>query len=410
MRKCSKCEKKLDPRNRTGVCRECNPLTGAAGQAAQERAEKPANTSTLEVKGDAAEITRTTHEKVRSLADLIRICEIDTTEWEVERYVANKWEMGYKDKAQAAHTLPLFQIKAWLKRKVAVMDARAEIAALIEELALPTRKVPTIIRTRDEAPYMLEPSIPDLHMGKLAWKEETGHANYDSKIAATLYLKALDTLIARTASFKFERVVFPIGNDFFNADNLQNTTTRGTVQDADSRFQKSFRAGRRVAMEAIDRLRSIAPVVDIFIVPGNHDSLSSWFLGEVLDAIYQRTHGVTVHNQPTSRKYVEYGKNMILLTHGDTGKRQNYPQIMAAEQPQLWGRTLHKEAHTGHLHHLRVQEHHGVKVRMSPALCSADAWHANNQYVGNARGAEAFVFHREEGVVTVANYTVQEKQ
>ncbi len=355
-----------------------------------------------------AEISRITDQRVRTLADMIRVCEIDTTEWEVKRWVANKWEMGYKDKAQEAHTKPLFQIKVWLERKVAVMDARAEIAVMLADLRkeVKPRPAPAIVKSVGERHYMLEPHVPDLHLGKLSWDEETGHGNYDSKIATELFSEALEALIARTASFSFERVLFPLGNDFFNVDSTNNMTTRGTPQDVDGRFQKSFRLGKQIAVAAIERLRTVAPQVDVAVVRGNHDTMSAWFLGEVLDTLYANTPGVHIDNSPKARKYVEYHRNMIMLTHGDHGKRENYSRIMAAEESEMWGRTKHREAHTGHLHQMRVQEFHGVKVRISPALCSADAWHADNQYVGNARGAEAFTWHREEGIVGIANYTV----
>src|SRR6478609_1213586 len=42
--------------------------------------------------GEHCELTKTTSERVRTLADLIRVCEIDTTEWTVERWICNKWD------------------------------------------------------------------------------------------------------------------------------------------------------------------------------------------------------------------------------------------------------------------------------------------------------------------------------
>src|SRR5678815_4639289 len=100
---------------------------------------------------------------------------------------------------------------------------------------------------------------------------------------------------------------------------------------------------------------------------------------------------------------------MLMFTHGDKGKRPNYPLVMAQEQREMWGNTIHREAHTGHLHQMRVEELHGVKVRISPALCPADAWHAENMFTGNARAAEAFVWHKDEGLVGTAIYTVPER-
>ena len=99
------------------------------------------------------------------------------------------------------------------------------------------------------------------------------------------------------------------------------------------------------------------------------------------------------------RKYHQYGKCMLMLTHGDKGKREDYPLLMATEQAKMFGETRFREAHTGHVHQTKTQEFHGVRVRILSALCPPDAWHAENGYVGNLRSAESYVWDREEGLV-----------
>lgn len=56
--------------------------------------------------GDTAEIAQLTSEPVRTLDDLIRVCQIDTAVWEVERWVANKWEQAHTDAKKQAHVTP----------------------------------------------------------------------------------------------------------------------------------------------------------------------------------------------------------------------------------------------------------------------------------------------------------------
>ena len=51
----------------------------------------------------------------------------------------------------------------------------------------------------------------------------------------------------------------------------------GTRQDADSRFSRIFRDGRKLLVEAIEYLKTIAPV-DVLVVVGNHDSNSMFHL------------------------------------------------------------------------------------------------------------------------------------
>lgn len=362
----------------------------------------------ISVRGDRAELSRMTSTQIRSLADLIRVCEIDMSEWDVERYICNKWEVGAKVGPQEDATIqvtPLFQVKAWLVRKAGVMAAKDEIAALIADAKrkIPVRK-PMAVISRASG-NLLEPSIPDLHVGKLAWAKETGWENYDSRIAADIFADALHALIARTESFKPERILLPIGNDLLHSDTKQGTTTGGTPLDMDSRYHKVFSVVRRMMTAAIDQCRSIAPVT-VIVVPGNHDTLSAWHLGDSLECYFHKCKDVTIDNTPSMRKYFQWTKVMLMLTHGNKGKLADYPLVMAAEQPKMFGETTWREAHTGDKHQLKVQEHHGVKVRISPALCPPDAWHAEHHFVGNARAAEAFVFNKHEGLIGMANYTV----
>ena len=366
--------------------------------------------------GNQRDVTKVTTERVKTLADLVRVCEIDLDQWEVIEWHANKWEMGYKDGAKVAHSLPLFQVKARLRRKVELISARIEIAELkaaaIAELSAIPRDRHICLADRRSG-NMLELDIFDLHLGKLAWAKETGYQNYDLKIARRLFEEALETLIQRTASHSFSRVCLPVGNDFFQTDNLVSETTHGTRQDTEGRFHKTAHIGREMMVYAINRLRAIAPV-DVVIAPGNHDQLSAWHLGDSLECWFHADPDVTVHNEPTLRKYIEHGKVMLMFTHGNRGKQLDYPLLMATEKPELWGRTKYREAHLGHLHKtqmrdsLKVNENHGVRVRIISSLCAADAWHSEMTFVGNLRQAEAFVWNNVEGQIAHATYTATE--
>jgi hypothetical protein len=364
--------------------------------------------------GNKAEITTYVHERVRTIPQLIRLCEIDTTEWEVERFVCNVWEQSAKLRnggTERVVTTPQWQVKAWLRRKVEIIAARAEIAALKADAkrAWAVRRPPKPLAV-EPSPYLLQLDIPDLHVGKLAWGEETGYANYDVSLALRAFERAVDALLTRTAGYRFGRVVLVLGHDLFNADNRQGTTTRGTPQAVDGRHQKTFVLVRRAVTTAIERIAASVAPIDVIVLPGNHDTLTTWHLGDSLECWFHETPGVTIHNRPVPRKYVEWGQVMLMFTHGDKGKRPDYPLVMATEQPEMFGRTTYREVHTGHLHQLRVQEHHGIRVRVSPALCPPDAWHSESQYVGNLRQAQAFVWHRDEGLVATAYFTISPQE
>lgn len=360
---------------------------------------------TSEVVGDKWNISLP-KTRITTLEELIDYCKVDQSVWEIERFVVNKWEMGYTTGAadkKVANQIPLFQVKATLKKRTQILAIRKEIEQLKEDAKKFARLPAPVVRAVHRSGNMLEVNIPDAHFGKLAWGVETGYENYDTKIAEQMFMRALETLLERVKNYSFDQVVFVVGNDLFNSDNIENQTTKGTTVTTDGRYHKTFYKVRRTITRCIERLREIAPV-KVMMVSGNHDDLSVWHLGDSLECYFHKYADVEIENIPTHRKYHQHGKCMLMFTHGDKGKRQDYPLLMATEKPEMFGSTKFREAHTGHTHMTKMDEQHGVRVRVLPALCPPDDWHSENGFVGNLRNAEAYVWNKDEGLIAQVFY------
>ncbi len=337
--------------------------------------------------------------RIHTLEELVAYCEIDLSIWEVERFICNKWEVGIKDEG----ITPLFQVKAFLRKKQNIADANKEIEELRAK-SLNLRVAPAPTYKPNQSGNLLEICIPDHHFGKLAWGEETGGGNYDVRIAKDLFNKALGSLMGRVKEHKFESVLFVLGNDLLNADNIENQTTLGTQQTTDGRYQKTFSTVRNLTIDGIERLRSIAPV-KVLMVPGNHDRLSVWHLGDSLECWFHNYKDVEIDNRPLYRKYFRFGNVMLMFTHGDKGAKANLPLLMATEEPQMFGETKYREIHTAHTHQVSLREQNGIRVRILPSLGQPDDWHSDQGFVGNLRSAEAYVWNKEEGLIGTAIYT-----
>ncbi len=332
--------------------------------------------------------------QISSLDELVEYCKVDLRTWQVKRFLINKKDCVLKGEV----TEPAFNVTASFALKQETDWVRLEIEDLVREAKKELYPVRYVYeRPSESTGYVLEINIPDLHLGKLTWAKETGYKNYDSKLAVAVFKEALADLLAQVAHYKFDYIIFVVGNDLLNADNVEGTTTSGTPQDNDGRFHKTFITARNMLKDAILELRAIAPV-KVISCPGNHDRLSAWHLTDSLEMFFHSYSDVEVENSPKTRKYHQYGKNMLAFTHGDTTKREKLPLLMAAEEPKMWGETKYREAHTGHIHQTKTEEFNGVRVRVLPALCSADAWHAASGYVGNLRTAEAYVWSKEKGL------------
>lgn len=286
--------------------------------------------------------------------------------------------------------------------------AREEVERLKAEIAQ-GYTLPDVltIGQQQASGYMLELSLPDAHVGKLAWGCETGYEDYDSRLAVQAFDTATATLLARAGGYAYDEIVLVVGNDLLHADTKNGTTTAGTPLDIDSRYHRNFVTVCEMITRSILAARKRTPRVRVVMIPGNHDTLSVWHLGHSLECLFKGDACVTIDNAPTMRKYLRHGKVMLMLTHGNTGKLSNYPLLMATEQPEMFGATEFREAHTGDKHQVHLQELHGVRVRILPALCPADSWHSEKHFVGNLRSAEAYIWHKDDGLVGTAVYTIK---
>lgn len=280
-------------------------------------------------------------------------------------------------------------------------------AAMLEDIQQDTK---LRVRVRHKIPGMIpadelharELCLFDAHLGKYAWGEETGE-DFDSQIAHDRVRAAVEDLLVMSGGFPCDLTILPIGQDLLHTDNYEGTTTAGTMQDRDTRYQLMFRRARQL-MSWVISVCAERTNVQAVIVPGNHDSLSAWTLGEVLAAEYAHDPRVTFDGSPRKRKYVLYGKNLIGYAHGHNEPHKNLPQIMAAEEPEKWAASVYREWHVGHFHKSKVtqpvyvDDHQGCTVRVLRSLSGTDAWHSSMGYVNTTHGSECFMWRRSGGL------------
>jgi len=348
--------------------------------------------------------------QIRSLDDLLVYAQVDTSVWEVERWMSNKWEVGARNPATGEIlTAPLFQVKAWLKRKI-VENTLKEFAQELLEGLKKEAPAPAPAKYPPQREGMLEIAMFDIHIEKLCWGMQCGRDS-NHEIAKKVFWDGFDNLQAMSAGFKPEKFLFPVGNDLLHTDILGRTTTAGTYVDSSITWKQAFIEAWQLMAKAIDRLRLIAPV-HVVVVNGNHDLQSSFHLGEVLTAWFHGTDDVTVDNSPTQRKYVAFHKCLLGLTHGSEEKLSNLPMLMATERPADWAKSCPgaREYHIGHFHHkkslmlLPAVDVSGVLVRVIPSLTPLDAWHASKGYCSK-QAAEAYYWDPECGVTATFTHS-----
>lgn len=356
---------------------------------------------------------------IKTLEELLTATKTDKELWNVKSHIINKWDTTFVDSDRNPHTIQNFQVKAVLEKNVAHqnnVNASDEFIKMLDNYSAPILYVPMVESTEEN--NLLEISLFDLHMGKLAWHGETGE-NYDTKIASERFVKAINTIIYRAASFQFNKILFPIGNDFFNSDNLNNTTTHGTPQDEDLRWQKTFSVGTKLLVDAIMLLKQTGVPVDVLIIPGNHDFERSYYLGAYLSAWFNNDDQVTINNGASPRKYYKFGTTLLGFTHGSEEKEASLPMLMAIdiESKPVWSETVFHEWHLGHQHRKKgfkynvnrdtiFNEELGVTVRYLSSLTGTEEWHHKKGYVGAIKAGEAFIWSDVDGMVAHLNVNI----
>ena len=297
--------------------------------------------------------------------------------YQVERLLVNKWGAPGRENKQ---------IKVWLRTDINELELAERLRASLE-------KNPMVLRHPDLEPGELFAvlSLPDLHVGMLAWRQEVGE-QYDTETALERMNTIASNLLSRLSGLRVSEIIFPIGNDLFHTDTHENTTTTGTRVDVDSRWQKTFQVVAEALIKGPVAWAAEIASVRVVVVPGNHDYQRAFYLGEVMRWYYEgRGLSVEVDNSPRLRKYYRRGDVLLGFTHGAWVKTNQLPLIMANEASQDWAASVWREWLLGHFHRKRemawnsTEEVGGVRLRVLPSLAVPDAWHYQQGFVGGIK-------------------------
>lgn len=237
-------------------------------------------------------------------------------------------------------------------------------------------------------------AITDLHLGMYSWAQETGE-DYDCDIAAGLLIGAMQRLIERTPASS-ECVIAQLGDLLHTDDDSNQTRRSGNPLDVDTRYHRVAGVGLKLYRAAIDLALQRHGKVRVINVPGNHDDLSTYWLGVAVKTAYEKDKRVDVDNSCGPYFYHRFGKNLLGFAHGHTCKMQELGEIMTADRPEDVGATKYRHWMTGHIHHQRSLEGRICTAESFRTLAAKDAWHHRAGY-RSGRDMQAVVYHREWG-------------
>ena len=236
----------------------------------------------------------------------------------------------------------------------------------------------------------------DVHLGKIASELETGQS-YDTQEAVIRVIKGVNGILNKVKGFPINKICLVLGNDILHYD-TPNKTTKGTLVDSDGlMWYELFLMAKKLYVEVIETLLKIAPVHCVYC-PSNHDYQSGFYLAQLIQTHFKNCGDVSFDVSPAYRKYVGYESNLLGFSHGDKGKANELPLIMATECPKLWGNCYRRYIYLHHFHSKRSNDVVSVCVETMRSSSPPDSWHHSNGYL-NLPAIEGFIHHPTGGQV-----------
>ena len=236
----------------------------------------------------------------------------------------------------------------------------------------------------------------DPHIGMYAYAQEAGE-DFDLEIAERDIHAAVNQLVGGSPG-SHTAIILNLG-DYFHADDQNNRTLKSNNQlDVDGRYSKVIAVGARILFWVVERALKKHEKVIIRSNPGNHDPHSALWLAQILAAYWRNEPRVEVDTSPAAHWYYRHGKVLLGSCHGDGHKPEALPGIMASDQPEEWGATLHRYWYTGHIHSINRKEFPGVVWESFRTLAAQDAWHKRSGY-RSGRDMNAIIHHKDHGEI-----------
>jgi len=334
------------------------------------------------------EIVFNSPEEIRSLDELIIKCKIDTSKWEITKYVQNYWGNAKQ---------PHWQVKAWLGKKSTEREFQDSFVEFLKEYQPISPEVMSPKYHNSKPTGCLVINKQDSHFNKL---DIDGDNDVEERFDT--FIEKVETIINQAALSNYiDKVFYIIGSDEFNSE-FTGTTTKGTPQQNIMGYHESFVRICNHEVSVINLLLQKSEDVEVIYVPGNHDEFVGWHMINWLQTYFRGEKRLTIDTSPNYRKYVSYGETAMMFNHGDAMKPAKLAGIFPIEFRDGWSWHQNFYIFTGDKHHELSQDFNGIKFYQIPAFSNAkSSWDEKNGYTGAKAEVTAFLIDVEDGMTNM---------
>jgi hypothetical protein len=324
--------------------------------------------------------------------DILREFNLDIKEWQIEKLNYSLWDSPNKEKG----SIPLYSVKCSFKRRDNLDYDIESLKNVIDNVLSVKNENRKIKRFENIYDRTLLINIADLHLNKYS-------SDYNINEAKDRYSKALDFFISESNA---EQCILIVGEDFFNIDTINKTTTRGTPQDTEVDVYKMFEEGLSFLKDKINLLSYNFSWVKVILVQGNHDKLLSYALVKALEQCDYTDNNVEFDSNVSNRKYITIGNSLIGLGHLDNENKKQKPFLMQNEVKEKYGKSKYNYFISGHFHNYSVEDIGGIQYIRLPSLSGKDNWHDEVGFITSNKSAMALEFDKEKGLVNKIIYNM----
>ena len=326
---------------------------------------------------------------------LLKYLGYDPSEWNVQHLSIKRWEQGMKDggtKNLCSVGLKLDPVRFITKRNV--LDGVKEL--MKKEITPYTLKEAPVNKELNPD-KMMEFCPVELHMGKLSNDDETGE-NYDIKIAQRIFEDIVQKTCQLQKEKKCNKLLVVVGSDFFNSESDNCTSNNKIPQQNDTRFRKLYITGSQLYIKALLTFRNLFNEIEVRLCPGNHARATEFYMYYSLLCRFHNDDVITFVEDYKDTQAIRWGKCAIFYNHGDADLKRTI-KSMPAEFYDIWGKTIYRELHLGHLHkEVTVDDDGGMITRRIGSPCATDAWHYQNRFVGATKKHQVFIWDKNDGL------------
>lgn len=321
---------------------------------------KKEHTEKTEHKADGSLVNTTVIEmKKEDMKDSIKVMKahgFDPSAWELVNATNNFWQQGNQFGKKDLYQSKIIVKPIGLNKKENMQEFMRVFKESIKPISYKNSK---------SGKKNLVIPLADMHFGVTKLEDLTDKIIGISEVIENGY----DTI-----------VIEQLGDLFHSSQINSSQTLRGTILD-DVDMPLAIEHAKSFFDMIIKRSVMSSNNVIVETTCGNHSGNLEYLFLEYLTAKYPQ---IKVKNNASFRTAYQIGNVGIMLTHGDTAKK-DLPMLFANEYPDIWANSTYRELHTGHFHSELVKDHKGLIQRQMGTLKKNDKYEIMNGWTMNKK-------------------------